>query len=81
MKKMLVLLLLLILVTPLHSDALFDLDREKSIYLAASLVSLFVGVKTNLVLANTEDQHPGRVVITALSYQSFITFFSLVFEE
>lgn len=81
MKKIFILLLLLTLITPIHSDALFDLDRQESIYLAVSLVSLFVGVKNNLVLASSQDQHPGRVVITALSYQSFITFFALVLDK
>lgn len=81
MKKIFVLLLLITLITPIHSDALFDLDKQESIYLAVSLVSLFVGVKNNLVLANSKDQHPGRVVMTALSYQSFVTFFALVLDK
>jgi hypothetical protein len=83
MKKVLIALLLLTLITPVCDGGrvIFNLDKEKSIYLAASMLSLFIGVKNSFVLSYEEDNHPGRVVLTALSYQSFVTFFALVVDK
>jgi hypothetical protein len=82
MKKLLIIILILSIVcTPISAkEGIFDLDKKDSILLGISSLALFVGVKNNLVLS-AGDEHPARVVLTALSYQAFVTLFAIVIDN
>lgn len=83
MKKIIILLLVLMLIaTPTYSlEGIFDIDKKDSILLAVGTLALFVGVKNTFVLSAEPDNHPGRVIMTALSYQTFVTLFSIVIKN
>jgi len=82
MKKIFILLLIITLIPlPAYTlDGWFDINQKDSTLLAIGTLALFIGVKTTFVLS-LDEQRADRVIITALSYQTFVTLFSLVIKN
>jgi hypothetical protein len=82
-KTVTIFLMLALITTPLVAEEslIEDMDREHSKLLAISSIFLFLGIKNSLVAAAEDGENQARVVFSALSFQAFITFFSLAFKD
>lgn len=76
--------MLLLVVNPViasEGSLIKNMDEEHSKLLAISSIFLFFGVKNSLVAAAEDGENQTRVIFSALSFQAFITFFSLAFKD
>jgi CDP-diglyceride synthetase len=82
MKKILMIFLIFMLITPLSANnSIFDLNKNESILLVINSLSLFVALKNSFVLSFENQQSASRIMIAAFSYQTFIVITSYLIKE